>query len=147
MMENKKVELPEINDIITTEKALELCKHFEIPYLVGRIRLNRGQYKDWKFDGCSGLPDEILGLFTGCDWKDITYKCCLPHDLGYAYGRLGNDEERQQVDQKFREDLLNKAKMPKWCVSIFFSAVRVGGAEKLGMSFSWGFANIKLEGE
>ena len=141
-MEEIQIELPGINELVTTEKAIKLCEHFKLYHLVNRIKTHPEHYKDWLFDGCSGLPDEILGLFTGCDWKDITYKCCLPHDLGYAYGTLGDEEERRIVDMKFRGNLLHKAKMPNWCVSIFFSAVRVGGAEKLGMSFSWGFANI-----
>jgi len=74
------LKLPEIGDIITTQKTIELCAHFGLDYLVERINANPDSYNDWSFDGCSGLPDEVMGLFTGCDWKDITYKCCLPHD-------------------------------------------------------------------
>ena len=95
---NKEAEtmnLPEIGDIITTKGALELCRYFSLEYLADRIKSNPEKYKDWKFDGCSGLPDEVMGFFTGCDWKDITYKCCLPHDLCYAYGDPGNDFERK----------------------------------------------------
>lgn len=135
------MKLPEVRDIISTEAALTLCKHFNIDYLVDRIETNSDQYKSWKFDGCSGLPDEIMGFFTGCDWKDITYKCCLPHDLCYAYGEKGNDIERQRVDLKFYSDLVTKADMKKWLASAFLEAVRVGGIEKFGLSFSWGFAH------
>jgi hypothetical protein len=135
------MELPEINDMITTEQALELCKYFKLDYLVRRIEANADKYKTWKFDGCSGLPDEVLGFFTGCDWKDITYKCCLPHDLGYGYGELGNKIERKRVDVKFYSDLVTKAHMKEWCASVFLAAVRMGGAEALGLSFSWGFAH------
>ena len=78
--------LPKINEIATTDMALELCTHFKLDYLVDRIRGNYDRYKKCKFDGCSVLPDEFLGFFTGCKWEDITYKCCLPHDLYYAYG-------------------------------------------------------------
>ncbi len=88
---------PEIGDTITTAKALELCRHFSLDYLIDRIKSNPKKYQDWKFDGCSGLPDEVMGFFTGCDWKDITYKCCLPHDLCYAYGDPGNDIERKRL--------------------------------------------------
>ena len=77
--------LPDIGQTITTEEALELCKHFKLDYLINRIQQNPEKYKNWNFDGCSGLPDEIMGLFTGCIWEDITFKCCLPHDLCYAY--------------------------------------------------------------
>ena len=135
------MKLPEIGDIITTQKATELCAHFDLNYLVDRITANPESYKAWSFDGCSGLPDELMGLFTGCDWKDITYKCCLPHDLCYAYGETGNEIEREQVDKNFHHDLVTKAGMRKWVASVFLSSVRIGGAEELGSSFSWGFAH------
>lgn len=135
------MKLPEIGDIITTQKAVELCAHFDLNYLVDRITANPGSYKPWSFDGCSGLPDEVMGLFTGCDWKDITYKCCLTHDLCYAYGEIGNNIEREQIDKNFFNDLVTKAGMRKWLASVFLSAVRIGGAGELGLSFSWGFAH------
>ncbi len=135
--------LPEIGDIITTKEALELCRYFGLDYLVERIEADPKRYKDWKFDGCSVLPDKVMGFFTGCDWKDITYKCCLPHDLCYAYGDLGNKIERKQVDQKFYSDLIIKAGMKKWCAFAFLAGVWIGGAEEFGLSFSWGFAHKK----
>ncbi len=132
---------PEIGDMVTTEKALLLCQHFNLDYLVERIETDPGQYKTWEFDGCSGLPDEIMGLFTGCDWRDVTYKCCLPHDLCYGYGELGNPIERKRVDMKFHSDLVTKAGMGKWQAAAFLTAVRVAGPEEFGLSFSWGFAH------
>ena len=105
-----------------------------------RINANPDHYKDWPFDGYSGLPDEVMELFTGCDWKDNTYKCCLPHYLRYGYGDPGNDIKRKQVDETFYSDLVIKAGMRKWLASTFLSAVRMGGVEKFGLSFSWGFA-------
>ena len=89
------MELPRIGDVITTAQAVELCRHFGFHHLVERIETNPAKYHDWKFDGCSGLPDEVLGFFTGCRWEDITFKCCLPHDLGYAYGKSGDEAERK----------------------------------------------------
>ena len=141
MIHSHEINLPAIGDIVTTKEALELCRYFGLDYLVERIESNPANYKDWKFDGCSCLPDELMGLFTGCDWKDISYKCCLPHDLCYGYGELGNDAERKQVDLKFYSDLVARAGMKKWCASAFLTAVRIGGAEELGLSFSWGFAH------
>ncbi len=134
------MKLPELNENISTDRALELCRHFELTYLIERIEKNPGQYNEWKFDGCSGLPDELMGLFTGCDWKDITYKCCLPHDLCYGYGESENDIERERVDLKFYSDLVTKAGMKKWLASAFLTAVRLAGDEDLGLSFSWGYA-------
>jgi len=135
------VELPEIDDIIKSAQALELCRYFNLDYLVARIESNQDVYEGWKFDGCSCLPDELMGLFTGCNWEDITYKCCLPHDLCYAYGELGNDIERKRVDVNFYSDLVTKAGMREWCASAFLAAVKIGGKEEFGLSFSWGFAH------
>lgn len=135
------MELPEIGEEITTPKALELCDEFALDYLRSRLTQTPEKYGSWLFDGCSGLPDQVMGLFTGCDWRDITYKCCLPHDLAYAYGELGNEAERKSVDLKFYNDLVTKAGMKKWQASAFLTAVRVGGAEEFGLSFSWGFAS------
>jgi len=134
------MKLPEINEIVTTDHALELCRHFGLDYLVDRIEADPDQFKSWKFDGCSCLPDKVMGLFTGCDWRDITYKCCLPHDLCYAYGDPGNDAERERVDKQFCADLIAKAKMIPCIANTFMMAVRYGGAEEFGLSFSWGFA-------
>jgi hypothetical protein len=135
------MELPKVGETVTTEKALELCRHFELEYLVERILSHPERYREWKFDGCSGLPDEVMGFFTGCNWEDITYKCCLPHDLCYGYGDPGNAEERKRVDREFCENLVNKAGMKKWCASAFLAAVRLGGVEVFGFPFSWAFAH------
>ncbi len=137
------MKLPKIGDIITTETALRLCQHFGLNYLAARILWAPENYEAWKFDGCSGVPDELLGLFTGCKWEDITFKCCLPHDLKYAYGEPGNNMERKRVDTKFQYDLVVKAGMAEWLSDIFFTAVRVGGKEKFGNSFSWAYASKK----
>ena len=134
------MELPKLNETVTTSKAIDLCQYFGFEYLVERITSHPDYYEDWIFDGCSGLPDEVMGLFTGCNWEDITFKCCLPHDLCYGYGEPGNDIERKQVDETFYNDLVTKAGMIKWCASAFLAAVRIGGAEEFGLSFSWGFA-------
>ncbi len=135
------MKLPKIGDTITTRDALELCRYFNFDYLIKRIKSNPKKYKEWKFDGCSGLPDEVLGFFMGINWKDITYKCCLPHDLCYGYGDPGNAVERKRVDLKFYKDLVFKAGMKKWCASAFLMGVRMGGTETFGLSFSWGFAH------
>ncbi len=135
------MKLPSIGDIITTKEALELCRYFGLDYLVERIESHPERYKDWKFDGCSCLPDEVMGFFTGCNWEDITYRCCLPHDLCYGYGERGNSDERKRVDEIFHSDLVTKAGMKEWCASAFLVAVRIGGSERFGLSFSWGFAH------
>lgn len=132
--------LPEIGEIITTQRALELCVYLKLDYLVSRIESSPEKFKNWKFDGCSCIPDETMNLFTGCDWRDITYKCCLPHDLCYAYGEPGDDAERKRVDAKFFSDLVTKAGMKTWMAYAFLAGVRAGGTEYFGLSFSWAFA-------
>jgi len=139
-MKYESAQLPEIGDVVTTVAAWTLCRYFGLGYIVERIEADPGKYKSWKFDGCSGLPDRVMGLLTGCRWKDITYKCCLPHDLCYAYGELGNKIEKKKVDLEFYNALVNRAGMKKWKASVFHAAVRVGGCERLKRSFSWGFA-------
>jgi hypothetical protein len=138
------MKLPEIGERVKTEDALKLCENFKLNYLIKRIKSDPTLFTEWKFDGCSCLPDELMGLFTGCDWKDITYKCCLPHDLCYAYGELGNEVERKRVDVKFYSDLVTKAGMAEFLASAFLTAVSLGGHETLGLSFSWGFAHKKI---
>lgn len=135
------MEFPVLNETVTTEKALELCRYFNLDYLVSRIEENPKNYKSWTFDGCSCLPDKRLGIFTGCHWKDITYRCCLPHDLGYGYGELGNEVERKRVDKKFYNDLITEAGMKKWKAVVFYRAVRIVGGVLSHCSFSWGFAH------
>jgi hypothetical protein len=135
------MELPKIGDTVTTERGRALCRHFGLHHLVERIDAEPGRYKRWQFDGCSCLPDEVLGLFTGCRWQDITYRCCLPHDLRYAYGEPGNETERRSADHRFYQDLMEKAGMAQWKAAAFLAGVRVGGAEAFGLSFSWAFAD------
>ena len=137
------MELPKIGDIIDNEKAIELCDHFNLDHLSDRIKKNPEQYRSWEFDGCSMIPDEILGIFTKSKrWEDITMMCCLPHDLGYAYGDPDNEEEeRELVDKKFETDL---KKIIRWwgIAKLFFFGVRIGGPGWMNQSFSWAYARV-----
>lgn len=135
-----RMRFPEIGDRVDTDQALELCRHFKLGYLVDRIEANRGAYKSWIFDGCSCIREEFLGFVSGCDSRAITYECCLPHDLGYAYGEPGNRMERKRVDLKFQSNLIHKAGMKEWMAAAMYEGVRVGGSEIFGFSFSWAFA-------
>jgi hypothetical protein len=137
--------LPRIGDTITIQWGLDLCRYFGMEYLVDRLEAHPERYEEWKFDGCSCLPDKLLGLFTGCKWQDITYQCCLPHDLGYAYGEPGNQQEKQMVDAKFFEDLKKKARMKGWIAGVFRKAVEIGGSGKLNLFFSWAFAYKNID--
>lgn len=132
-----------IGDKTTSTMGLQIANQLGFLHIVERIESQPEMYKDFVFDGCSCIPDELLGLFTGCKWKDITYLCCLPHDIGYAYGEPGNKNERKSVDYLFFHNLIHLAGMKPWLASVFMNAVKLGGTEELGLPFSWGFANIK----
>ena len=80
------MKLPEIGELVTSSRALELCEHFTLDYLAARIEETPEKFKDWKFDGCSCLPDEVLGLFTGCDWRGRSVRTFL--FLGFRPKRI-----------------------------------------------------------
>ena len=132
-------ELPEIGDMVTTERALDLCVHYGLKYLAKRIENDSDLFKEWEFDGCSMTPDVVLSELINV--PSLT-EICLRHDLGYAYGDPGNEKERIKVDRKFKNELL-KAGASEFAAKVMFDAVRVGGREELCLSFSWGFARVE----
>jgi len=129
-------ELPKIGESVTTERALELCEHYGFNHLVQRIEGNPDLFKEWKFDGCSLIPDEVLSEIIKV--PSLT-EICLRHDLGYAYGDPGNREERLMIDKKFQNDLLGGG-ASEFAAKAMFDAVRLGGKEKFCLPFSWSFA-------
>ena len=131
-------ELPKIGEIVTTERVLEFCVHYAFSHLTKRIEDNPDLFKEWKFDGCSMTPDAVLSELIKV--PSLT-EICLRHDLGYAYGDPGNEEERIQVDRKFQNELLS-AGASEFVVKAMYDAVRAGGKEELCLSFSWGFARV-----
>ena len=131
-------DLPKIGEIVTTERALELCVHYGLNYLADRIEDNPDLFIDWNFDGCSMTPTDVVSdLLKVPSLKEI----CLRHDLGYAYGDPGNEEERIIVDKKFKNELRDGS-ASEFAAKAMFNAVRVGGKEKLCLPFSWGFARV-----
>lgn len=131
-----------IGDTITPEMGIKLADRLGLAHYAHRIKSNPGGYKDFVFDGCSGVPDKLMTQLTWRLWADIVYKCCLPHDIGYAYGRRGDKMERKIVDFFFERNLITKASVHPALAKLFFLLVRIGGTEKLGLAFSWGFANV-----
>jgi len=131
-------ELPNIGEIVTTERALQLCEHYGFNYLADRIEDNPDLFKEWEFDGCSMTPTKVLSEIIKV--PSLT-EICLRHDLGYAYGDPGNEEERLLVDKKFQNELRDGG-ASEFTAKAMFDAVRVGGKEKLCLPFSWGFARV-----
>jgi hypothetical protein len=137
--ENSEIaKLPKIGEVVTTERALELCVHYDLSYLVKRIVDNPDNFKEWKFDGCSMTPTEVLSKAVKIP---SLAEICLRHDLGYAYGDSGNEEERLKVDRQFQSDLLN-AGASEFVAKSMYNAVREGGREKYCLPFSWSFARV-----
>ena len=131
-------ELPKIGEIVTTERALELCEQYGFNHLAERIEDNPDLFKEWKFDGCSMTPDSVLSELIKVP---SLIEICLRHDLEYAYGDPGNKEERLIVDRKFQNDLLGGG-ASEFAAKAMFDAVRVGGKEELCLPFSWSFARV-----
>ena len=129
--------LPKIGDVITTDRARALCVHYGYAYLVERIdAAPAGTFKEWKFDGASMVPDELVSKLAGIP---NLIEIALKHDLKYAYGELGNDAERLKADDEFKADLLADG-ASRLVADLMHQAVRKGGHERWKTSFSWGFA-------
>ncbi len=135
------MQLPDIGDMITTEKAMQFCRHYGLGFLVNRIEDNPDNYTSWKFDGCSMLPDKLISALINVE---TLTEICLRHDLRYAFGEPGNDEERLRTDLILALELLEGGASAV-VSETFFDGVRLGGGE-LGFSFSWGFARKRKTG-
>lgn len=132
---------PNIGETVSPELGVKIARYFGFTTLVNRVEANPERYKDFIFDGCSCLPDQLLGLFLGCNWRHITFWCCLPHDIMYAYGEPGNTKEKKAADYLFHNNLKKKAKMKKCFAAMLLTAVELGGDEDFEISnVSWSFA-------
>lgn len=132
---------PQLGQIVTPHDAITLCQLNNLDYLAERIQQQPNLYRNWIFDGVSGIPDVLMSLL-GHRYA-ITYQCALPHDLAYAYGDLSRNghAERKLVDLQFRKHLLEFGGMSRSISKLCYLTVRLLGSEKLGLSFSWGFAH------
>lgn len=128
--------IPKINDKITTDIAIELCRHYGFEYLVSRIEGNKDHFKNWVFDGASMVPDELLSKLAKI--PNLT-EIALKHDLKYAYGLPGDKEEKLKADQQFKADLLKDGASDE-IAGLMFQAVDIFGDGLVKTSFSWGFA-------
>lgn len=128
--------IPKIGENITTQRAIGLCKHYGFEHLARRIEENHEAFKDWVFDGASVIPDGLFSKVAGI--PNLT-EIALKHDLKYAYGALGNKEEKSNADKVFKEELLNDGASQE-IAELMFKAVDIFGDGLLKTSFSWGFA-------
>lgn len=133
--------LPEIGETITTDHALELCRHFGLTYLVDRITADPDGYNSWQFDGASMVPDELFGWIFGIP---NLIEIALRHDLKYAYGKPKDDQEKLRADLELELEVLNDG-AAAFVAKAIFEMVDVGGLEKYKTNFSWAFARKGTE--
>lgn len=134
------VEMPNIGDTLTQERAAELARHFGLDEVAERIEKNPEKYKAFQFDGVSGpVPDRLYGVLNGGDVERIIHRCALPHDLAYAFGEAGDTQARLEADQRFKDDLLD-AGVSARAAKMMYRAVRLFGGEAWKQDYSWGFA-------
>lgn len=129
-----------INDYVTVDDGIRLCREFGFDSIADELAKRPDNFTGWVFDGCSMVIDHFIDDFTNvANWEDVTMKCCLPHDLRYAYGKFGDVDGRKEADEIFENDLKSLAGMNAFSASIFKTAVRIGGFEALHTNFSWGY--------
>ncbi len=128
--------IPKIGETITADEALDLCRSFELDYLVERIEIDPDAFKDWVFDGASMIPDTLFAQIF--DIPSLT-EIALRHDLKYAYGEPGNHREKARADEAFKQELLIDGAAPA-VEQLMFQAVDVFGDGPIATDFSWGFA-------
>jgi diadenosine tetraphosphate (Ap4A) HIT family hydrolase len=127
-------ELPKINEEVPLARIKEICAHYGLQALWAKIEKDP-PVRPFKSDGCTGWFDE---------WQGVSiYPAGFLHDLKYWAGYPGEDVERLAADAELMTDvarLLGSTGMAE----TMFHGVRVGGAEALEASFSWGFGRQRL---
>lgn len=121
--------LPAMNEEVPLPRIKEICAFYGLSDLWRKIERDP-PIRPFKSDGCTGWVNE---------WKGVSiYPAGFLHDLKYWAGYPGEDVERLVADAELMVDvarLLNSTVMAE----TMFHGVRVGGAEQLNVSFSWGF--------
>lgn len=121
--------LPAINTEVSLERIKEICARHGLHDLWRKIEKDPPA-RPFKSDGCTGWFD---------DWQGVSlYPAGFLHDLKYWAGYPGEEVARLAADAELMTDvarLLGSTTMAE----TMFHGVRVGGAEQLKASFSWGF--------
>ena len=126
------MKLPAINEEVSLSKIKAICDFYKLPELWEKIEKNPPKLV-FKSDGCTMWPDKTGG-------KDI-YPACFLHDLKYWAGYPGEDVERLVADAELMIDVARIRGSTKMAETMFHG-VRLGGTDKLKLSFSWGFGRI-----
>ena len=122
-------QLPPIGATVSLAQIEQICLTYQLPELWQKISQDPPQ-KKFVSDGCTKWFDE---------WRDKSlYPACLLHDLKYWSGYPGESLERLQADADLMLDVA-RILQDTVMAEAMFHGVRIGGTEKLGASFSWGF--------
>jgi len=70
--------LPEIGDIITTKKALELCRHFSLDYLIDRIESNPKNIKTGSLTAAQACPMKLWDFSQAATGKTSHTSAACP---------------------------------------------------------------------
>ena len=126
--------LPAKGTIVLLPELLALCEEFGLPQLRQRLALDP-PLKPFSSDGCSWFPDS-WGISVNL------YPACLKHDMQYyaGYESSGALESalRMIADCTLVVDALT-AGLPSSIAELMFAGVRVGGAARWRLPFSWGY--------
>ncbi|HIQ14424.1 MAG TPA: hypothetical protein EYH38_02475 [Leucothrix sp.] len=126
------MKLPAVNEEVSLSDIKDICEFYKLPELWRKIEKDPPT-SVFKSDGCTMWPDITGG-------KDI-YPACFLHDLKYWAGNLGEDVERLVADAELMIDVARIRGSTKMAETMFHG-VRVGGTDKLKLSFSWGFGRV-----
>ena len=130
------MKLPAINEEVSLSQIKAICEFYKLPELWKKIEKDPPKLV-FKSDGCTMWPDKWPNKTGG---KDI-YPACFLHDLKYWAGYPGEDVERLVADAELMIDVARIRGSTKMAETMFHG-VRLGGTDKLKLSFSWGFGRI-----
>lgn len=130
--------MPKIGGIVDNKLAINLCRYYQFDEIASRIEADPEQFKEWRFDGASSLPDNLVALALDVDQEKFS-EAALKHDLKYAYGAPGDKAAKHLADKELEQNLIEVALKP-YQAKMMYTAVDLGGGEKRDRPYSWAFA-------
>lgn len=128
--------LPALGAEVPLPTIRQICAHYGLHALWSKIERDPPP-RPFKSDGCTGWFDSWQG-------KSL-YPAGFLHDLKYWAGYPGEEVERLVADAELMIDVARILKSTTMAETMFHG-VRVGGAEQLNASFSWGFGRKPTAG-
>ncbi len=126
------IELPGIGEEVSLPEIKRICLAYGLEALWEKIERDPPG-KPFKSDGLTGWFDS---------WKGVDlYAAGFLHDLKYWAGYPGEEVARLEADAELMMDVARLLGATEMAETIFHG-VRIGGTEKLGAPFSWGFGRV-----